>query len=94
MGFVNVREPNIRFQVYCRLKFGYIASTALGSSAAEGLCWIGWGCVRASVYIVENKSTKEQNKHSTLLEPQSRFGGKPLNFQVVYPQNGAAVLMG
>ena len=30
----------------------------------------------------------------TLLEPQSRFGGKPLNFQLVCPQNGTAVLKG
>ena len=30
----------------------------------------------------------------TLLEPQSRFGGKPLKLQVVYPQNGTAVLTG
>ena len=29
---------------------------------------------------------------STLLEPQSRFGGKPLKLQVVCPQNGTAVL--
>ena len=27
-------------------------------------------------------------------EPQSRFGGKPLKFQVVCPQNGTAVLKG
>ena len=32
---------------------------------------------------------------SRLLEPQSRFGKKPLKFQVVCcPQNGTAVLMG
>ena len=30
----------------------------------------------------------------TLLEPQFRFGDKPLKFQVVYPQNGTAVLKG
>ena len=30
----------------------------------------------------------------TLLEPQSCFGDKPLNFQVVCPQNGTAVLKG
>ena len=30
----------------------------------------------------------------TLLEPQSRFGDKPLQFQVVCPQNGTAVLKG
>ena len=30
----------------------------------------------------------------TLLEPQSAFGDKPLNFQVVCPQNGTAVLKG
>ena len=30
----------------------------------------------------------------TLLEPQSRFGDKPLNLQVVCPQNGTAVLKG
>ena len=30
----------------------------------------------------------------TLLEPQSRFGDKPLKFQVVCPQNGTAVLEG
>ena len=30
----------------------------------------------------------------TLLEPQSRFGEKPLKFQVVCPQNGTAVLNG
>ena len=30
----------------------------------------------------------------TLLEPQSRFGDKPLKFQVVYPQNGTAILKG
>ena len=30
----------------------------------------------------------------TLLEPQSRFGDKPLIFQVVCPQNGTAVLKG
>lgn len=30
----------------------------------------------------------------TLLEPQSRDGGKPLIFQVVCPQNGTAVLKG
>ena len=28
----------------------------------------------------------------TLLEPQSRFGDKPLKFLVICPQNGAAVL--
>ena len=28
----------------------------------------------------------------TLLEPQSRFGDKPIKFQVVCPQNGTAVL--
>ena len=31
---------------------------------------------------------------STPLEPQSRFGDKPLKFQVVCPQNGTAVLQG
>ena len=30
----------------------------------------------------------------TPLEPQSRFGDKPLGFQVVCPQNGTAVLKG
>ena len=30
----------------------------------------------------------------TLLEPQSRVGDKPLNFQVVCPHNGTAVLKG
>ena len=30
----------------------------------------------------------------TPLEPQSRFGDKPLKFQVVCPQNGTAVLKG
>ena len=30
----------------------------------------------------------------TLLEPQPRFGDKPLKFQVVCPQNGTAVLKG
>ena len=30
----------------------------------------------------------------TPLEPQSRFGGKPLKLQVVCPQNGTAVLKG
>ena len=30
----------------------------------------------------------------TLLEPQSRFGGKPVKFQVVCPQNGTAALKG
>ena len=30
----------------------------------------------------------------TLLGPQSRFGDNPLNFQVVRPQNGTAVLKG
>ena len=30
----------------------------------------------------------------TLLEPQSRFGDKPLKLQVVCPQNGTAVLKG
>ena len=35
-----------------------------------------------------------QNVSLTLLEPQPRFGDKPLNFQVVCPQNGTAVLKG
>ena len=30
----------------------------------------------------------------TLLEPQSRFGDKPVKFQVVCPQNGTSVLKG
>ena len=30
----------------------------------------------------------------TPLEPQSRCGDKPLEFQVICPQNGAAVLKG
>ena len=30
----------------------------------------------------------------TFLEPQSRFGDKPLKLQVVCPQNGTAVLKG
>ena len=30
----------------------------------------------------------------TLLEPQSRFGDKPVKFQVVCPQNGTAVQQG
>ena len=30
----------------------------------------------------------------TLLEPQSRFGDKPVKFQVVCPQNGTEVLKG
>ena len=30
----------------------------------------------------------------TLLEPQSRFGGKPLKLQAVCPQTGTAVLKG
>ena len=30
----------------------------------------------------------------TPLEPQSRFGDKPVNFQVVCPQNGTAALKG
>ena len=30
----------------------------------------------------------------TPLEPQSRFGDKPLKYQVVCPQNGTAVLKG
>ena len=33
-------------------------------------------------------------RDSTLLEPQSRFGDKPVKFQVVFPQNGTAVLKG
>ena len=33
-------------------------------------------------------------KALTLLEPQSRFGDKPLKFQVVCPQNETAVLKG
>ena len=31
---------------------------------------------------------------SILLEPQSRFGDKPVKFQLVCPQNGTAVLKG
>ena len=31
-------------------------------------------------------------KGLTLLVPQSRFGDKPLKFQVICPQNGTAVL--
>ena len=30
----------------------------------------------------------------TPLEPQSRFGDKPVKFQIVCPQNGTAVLKG
>ena len=30
----------------------------------------------------------------TLLEPKSRFGDRPVKFQVVCPQNGTAVLKG
>ena len=33
-------------------------------------------------------------KALTLLEPQSRFGDKPVKFQVVCPRNGTAVLKG
>ena len=32
------------------------------------------------------------DSHLTPLKPQSRFGDKPLKFQVVCPQNGTAVL--
>ena len=39
------------------------------------------------------ESAREEND-STLLEPQSRFGDKPVKFQVVCPQNGTAVLKG
>ena len=31
------------------------------------------------------------NAHLNLAEPQSRFGGKPLQFQVVCPHDGTAV---
>ena len=34
------------------------------------------------------------SENLTLLEPQSRCGGKPLKLQVVCPQNGTAVLKG
>ena len=35
-----------------------------------------------------------RSDRASLLEPQSRFGDKPLKFQVVCPHNGTAVLKG
>ena len=52
--------------------------------------------VYLKVYCVNRRCRRReiQNIYSTLLEPQSRFGDKSLNFQVVCPQNGTAVLKG
>ena len=40
------------------------------------------------------KLEADPGQHLTPLEPQSRFGDKPVKFQVVCPQNGTAVLKG
>ena len=40
------------------------------------------------------QQSENQKAALTLLEPQSRFGSKPVKFQIVCPQNGTAVLKG
>ena len=43
-------------------------------------------------YVASQNDNAVLEGELTLLEPQSRFGDKPLKFQVVCPQNGTAVL--
>ena len=47
-----------------------------------------------TLFWIITLSNYHHEYHSTLLEPQSRFGDRPLKFQVVCPQNGTAVLKG
>ena len=45
-------------------------------------------------WFVGRECRRWRQSYLTLLEPQSRIGDKPLNFHVVCPQNGTAVLKG
>ena len=53
-------------------------------------------CIITMFFLLFFFILRRIGKHEslTLLEPQSRFGDKSLNFQVVCPQNGTAVLKG
>ena len=62
-------------------------------SEDAGTCYSSYCCTRYYTkirYLVRDNC----DISFTLLEPESRFGDKPFKFQVVYPQNGAAVLKG
>ena len=56
-------------------------NSSLDANAFYGQFWPVWAAVWGQ-------------GESTLLDPQSRFGDKPLKFQVICPQNGTAVLKG
>ena len=47
-------------------------------------------CTKSSHWVAHIS----QGRALILLEPQSRFGENPLEFQVICPQNGTAVLKG
>ena len=48
----------------------------------------------ATAYILSLGMNHPWYEMTEALEPQPRFRGKPLNFQVVFPQYGTAVLKG
>ena len=54
------------------------------SSGVKTPCLAWYGCVCLCFFFCVPK--QDDAGELTLLEPQSRFGHKPLNFQVVYPQ--------
>ena len=66
---------------------------------------VRWGMIYETPHTHETGSNQYQGqqrgarfdssaRYVILLEPQSRFGDKPVKFQVVRPQNGTAVLRG
>ena len=59
-----------------------------------GVNRVGWKEVTVLISVVCAVVKAEGLYPWTPLEPQFRFGDKPVNFQVVCPQNGRAVLKG
>ena len=47
-----------------------------------------------TILLIKHQTINHTEYNLTPLEPESRFGDKPLKFQVVCPQNGTAVLKG
>ena len=60
---------------------------------SNGVSWVGPALISFFFFLC---FVQESNASmlEPLLDPQSRFGDKPVKFQVVCPQNGTAVLEG
>ena len=74
-------EPRVIFTTPCQLQQLVTSNVPLA-------------CQRKSKCYRNTLKTDDAHGQLTLLEPQSRFGDKPLKFQVVCPHNGTAVLKG